>query len=96
MFHNFLLNESNCNDKRSSFLQPRIQQFNYPILKNCSGGTTGVVVNGRELHAKDLALLHSRGLPIERGKSYIVEISGRVLDEISGEEVRNLGPLAPT
>ncbi|CAM8899648.1 unnamed protein product [Rhodiola kirilowii] len=77
-------------------IPPRIKQFDYPISENCSGGTSGVIVNGRELHKKDLALLHSRGLPIERGKSYTVEISGRVLDKDSGEELNSLGQLAPT
>lgn len=63
---------------------------------NCSAGNTGVFVNGRELHQKDLDLLASRGLPTARDGSYIVEISGKVLDEDTGEEVDSLGKLAPT
>lgn len=77
-------------------LQPHIEEFNYPMPDNCAGGNTGVYVNGRELHEKDLDLLASRGLPAERNRSYIVEISGRVLDEDSGEEIECLGKLAPT
>ncbi|CAK9146362.1 unnamed protein product [Ilex paraguariensis] len=45
---------------------------------------------------KDLNLLGSRGLPTDGDRSYIVEISGRVLDEDSGEELESLGKLAPT
>lgn len=63
---------------------------------NCAGGSTGVFVNGRELSPKDLKLLASRGLPTDRDRSYILEISGRVLDEDSGEELESLGKLAPT
>ncbi|OVA00846.1 Protein of unknown function DUF3133 [Macleaya cordata] len=77
-------------------IPPSIEEFNYPMPKNCSGGTTGVFVNGRELHQKDLDLLASRGLPTTRDRSYIIEISGSVLDEDSGEELDSLGKLAPT
>nr|GMD61905.1 protein ENHANCED DISEASE RESISTANCE 4 [Ipomoea batatas] len=75
---------------------PFIEEFNYPMPENCAGGNTGVFVNGRELHNKDLQLLCSRGLSSERDRSYIVEISGRVLDEDTGEELDSLGKLAPT
>lgn len=77
-------------------MQPFIQEFNYPISKNCAGGNTGVLVNGRELHHKDLALLVRRGLPTTAGRSYVLEFSGNVFDEVSGEELGNLGKLAPT
>ncbi|XP_060218457.1 uncharacterized protein LOC132645476 isoform X1 [Lycium barbarum] len=77
-------------------IPPFIEEFNYPMPDNCAGGSTGVFVNGRELHPKDLKLLSSRGLPAERDRSYILEISGRVLDEDSGEELESLGRLAPT
>lgn len=63
--------------------------------KNCGRGNTGVIVNGRELHHKDLDLLIGRGLPSAPG-SYKIEISGRVWDESSGEELDSLGKLAPT
>ncbi|OMO64330.1 hypothetical protein CCACVL1_21850 [Corchorus capsularis] len=75
---------------------PFIEEFNYPMPENCAGGTTGVFVNGRELHQKDLDLLVNRGLPTDRDRSYIIEISGRVLDEDTGEELDCLGKLAPT
>lgn len=80
----------------SLLLQPFIEEFNYPMPQSCSCGKTGVFVNGRELHQKDLKLLSGRGLPIERDRSYILEISGRVLDEGTGEELESLGKLAPT
>ncbi|TXG62995.1 hypothetical protein EZV62_009989 [Acer yangbiense] len=77
-------------------IPPFIEELNYPMPENCAGGTTGVFVNGRELHQKDLDLLSSRGLPAARDRSFIVEISGRVLDEDTGEELDSLGKLAPT
>ncbi|URE45395.1 hypothetical protein MUK42_21516 [Musa troglodytarum] len=77
-------------------IPPFIEEFNYPMPKNCAGGNTGVLVNGRELHQKDLDLLIGRGLPATRDCSYIIEISGKVWDESSGEEIESLGKLAPT
>ena len=77
-------------------LQPFIEEFDYPMPEKCAGGNTGVFVNGRELHLKDLDLLAGRGLPTSRHRSYIIEISGRVLDEDTGEELEGLGKLAPT
>ncbi|URE45018.1 hypothetical protein MUK42_14815 [Musa troglodytarum] len=74
---------------------PIYPEFNYPMPKNCGRGNTGVIVNGRELHHKDLDLLIGRGLPSTPG-SYKIEISGRVWDESSGEELASLGKLAPT
>lgn len=63
---------------------------------NCSAGNTGVYVNGRELHQKDLDLLATRGLPTTRDKFYSIELSGRVFDGDSGKELDELGKLAPT
>ncbi|KAJ9706140.1 hypothetical protein PVL29_001615 [Vitis rotundifolia] len=77
-------------------IPPFIEEFNCSMPEDCSSGNTGVFVNGRELHQKDLDLLASRGLPTTRDKSYIIEISGRVLDEDTGEELDSLGKLAPT
>ncbi|KAL1216603.1 Protein ENHANCED DISEASE RESISTANCE 4 [Cardamine amara subsp. amara] len=77
-------------------LPPFIEELNYPMPENCSGGTTGVFVNGRELHRKDLDLLAGRGLPPDRDRSYVVDITGRVIDEDTGEELDCLGKLAPT
>ncbi|KAF2315228.1 hypothetical protein GH714_038504 [Hevea brasiliensis] len=73
-----------------------IEEFNYSMPENCAGGNTSVFVNGRELHQKDLDLLAGRGLPTDKDRSYIIEISGRVLDEDTGEELDSLGKLAPT
>ncbi|KAK9757854.1 hypothetical protein RND81_01G190500 [Saponaria officinalis] len=75
---------------------PSIEEFNYPMPENCAAGNTGVFVNGRELHQKDLELLSSRGLPASKDRSYIVEITGRVVDEDTGKELDSLGKLAPT
>ncbi|KAL5156213.1 Protein ENHANCED DISEASE RESISTANCE 4 [Glycine soja] len=77
-------------------IPPFIEEFNHPLPDKCSGGNTGVFVNGRELHQKDLDLLAGRGLPSDRDRSYIIDISGRVLDEDTGEELDSLGKLAPT
>uniref|UniRef100_A0A803M4W5 Zinc-ribbon domain-containing protein n=2 Tax=Chenopodium quinoa TaxID=63459 RepID=A0A803M4W5_CHEQI len=77
-------------------IPPFIEEFNYQMPENCAAGNTGVFVNGRELHQKDMELLTIRGLPALRDKSYIIEISGRVVDEDSGQELDSLGKLAPT
>ncbi|KAG8075633.1 hypothetical protein GUJ93_ZPchr0006g44151 [Zizania palustris] len=77
-------------------IPPYIPEFNFPMPKNCAGGNTGIFINGRELHQKDLDLLVSRGLSDSPGRSYIVENSGKVSDEVSGEELYGLGKLAPT
>ena len=77
-------------------MQPAIQEFSFPMLENCSKGDTAVYVNGRELRKKDLDLLASRQLPITRDKRYIIDKSGKVLEEQSKNFVVNLGKLAPT
>ncbi|MED6217396.1 hypothetical protein PIB30_017243 [Stylosanthes scabra] len=77
-------------------IPPFIEEFNYPMPEKCAGGNTGIFVNGRELHQRDLDLLSGRGLPLVSDRSYIVEISGRILDEDTGEELECLGRLAPT
>ncbi|KAG4938073.1 hypothetical protein AAZX31_16G025100 [Glycine max] len=75
---------------------PFIEEFRHPMPDKCAGGNTGVYVNGRELHQKDLDLLSRRGLPRDSNRYYIVEISGRVQDEDTGEDLDSLGKLAPT
>ncbi|KAJ4914586.1 hypothetical protein Rs2_00136 [Raphanus sativus] len=77
-------------------IPPFIEEFSRPMPDNCGAGNTGVFVNARELHERDLELLSSRGLPRGNNRSYIVDISGRVLDGDSGEELKSLGKLAPT
>lgn len=81
---------------RSLILQPFIKEFSYSMPKNCAGGNTGVLVNGRELHQKDFDLLVKRGLQPFSEKSYTVDISGSVIDAITGDKLRSLGKLAPT
>ncbi|XP_023746144.1 uncharacterized protein LOC111894298 [Lactuca sativa] len=77
-------------------IPPFIEEFDYPLPKNCGAGNTRVFVNGRELNQKDLDLLAGRGLPTTKDKSYIIDISGKVVDEDTGEELDGLGKLAPT
>ncbi|KAL6544143.1 hypothetical protein OROGR_010640 [Orobanche gracilis] len=77
-------------------IMPNIEEFDYPMPRDCAAGNTTVFVNGRELHQKDFDLLSSRGLPITRNRSYVVEITGKVIDEETGQELDGLGKLAPT
>ena len=66
------------------------------MSRECAGGTTGVVVNGRELHRKDLELLRRRGLSETPRKAYLVDSTGRVVEAATGLELRGLGKLAPS
>ncbi|KAF3563637.1 hypothetical protein DY000_02010776 [Brassica cretica] len=78
-------------------IPPFIEEFtHHPMPDNCAAGNTEVKVNGRELHKRDLELLAGRGLPRDKNRSYILDISGRILDGESGEELKSLGKLAPT
>lgn len=77
-------------------IPPFIEEFEHPMPKNCAAGNTAVFVNGRELNQKDLDLLAGRGLPTTKDRSYIIDISGKVVDEDTGEELVGLGKLAPT
>ncbi|KAL8201027.1 hypothetical protein R6Q57_012366 [Mikania cordata] len=77
-------------------IPPFIEEFNHPMPKTCAAGNTRVFVNGRELNQKDLDLLVGRGLPTTKDRSYIIDISGKVVDEETGEELDALGRLAPT
>ncbi|KAF3774755.1 Uncharacterized protein EJ110_NYTH52419 [Nymphaea thermarum] len=74
---------------------PYIQEFDVPMPKACSGGSTGVVVNGRELHRQDLDMLARKGLPREENREYFINISGQVTNKVTGERF-SLGNLAPT
>jgi hypothetical protein len=77
-------------------IPPFIEELNFPLARHCSHGKTGVLVNGRELHHKDLELLKKRGLPGTPGKAYNVDIDGRLTEETTGMELKGLGRLAPT
>ncbi|XP_022942884.1 uncharacterized protein LOC111447780 isoform X2 [Cucurbita moschata] len=77
-------------------IPPFIDEFTYPLSRNCAAGNTEIFVNGRELHKRDLELLSSRGLPTTPSKLYRIDISGRVVDEDTGKVLHNLGKLAPT
>ncbi|GKC93826.1 hypothetical protein Tco_1159268, partial [Tanacetum coccineum] len=75
---------------------PFIEEFDDLMPKKCAAGNTGVFVNGRELNQKDLDLLAGRGPPTTKDRSFIIDISGKVVDEDTNEEVDFLGKLAPT
>lgn len=77
-------------------IPPFIEEFSYPMTRDCSAGRTGIFVNGRELHHMDREKLCSRGLPDTAGMSYRIEIDGRVVEEATGSELRSLGRLAPS
>eukprot|EP00252_Welwitschia_mirabilis_P025868 TRINITY_DN8245_c0_g3_i1.p1 TRINITY_DN8245_c0_g3~~TRINITY_DN8245_c0_g3_i1.p1 ORF type:complete len:411 (+),score=65.87 TRINITY_DN8245_c0_g3_i1:149-1234(+) len=77
-------------------IPPFIEEFNFPMPRNCAGGQTRILVNGRELHQKDLNLLAGRGLPIVRDMEYYIDISGRVVDMSTNMELKGLGKLAST
>ncbi|CAN6467628.1 unnamed protein product [Victoria cruziana] len=76
-------------------IPPHIEEFNYPVPRNCTGGKTGIIVNGRELHQKDLDMLARKGLPTVANKEYIINVDGQVIDKSSGERL-DLVALAPT
>ncbi|KAH9617149.1 hypothetical protein KSS87_017656 [Heliosperma pusillum] len=77
-------------------IPPSIKEFSVPMPENCSRGDSTVYVNGRELLKTDLDLIARRGLPTSTDKRYVVDISGRVLDEETRDFVVNLGRLAPS
>ena len=80
----------------SCVCQAGIRELSTPMPIECAGGTTRVLVNGRELHRKDLELLRRRGLSETTHKSYLVDITGRVVEAATGQELRGLGKLAPS
>lgn len=41
------------------------------MWRGASGGHTGVIVNGRELHAVDVARLRRAGVPVQRGRFWL-------------------------
>ncbi|XP_074317700.1 uncharacterized protein LOC141653754 [Silene latifolia] len=77
-------------------IPPSIKEFSVPMPENCSRGDSAVYVNGRELLKTDLDLIARRGLPTTTDRRYVVDISGRVLDEETRDFVVNLGRLAPS
>ncbi|KAL9246667.1 hypothetical protein vseg_020173 [Gypsophila vaccaria] len=77
-------------------IPPSIKEFSAPMPEDCSKGDTAVYVNGRELNQRDLGLLARRGIPTTKDRRYVVDISGRVLDEGTRDFIVNLGRLAPS
>jgi hypothetical protein len=54
------------------------------LQRHFSGGTTGVVINGRELAPRDLTVLKSRGLSDEP-RSYWLDIAGQLTDAVTNQ-----------
>ena len=42
-----------------------------PLWRQASGGRTGVIVNGRELHMLDVLALRGYGIPVRRGRYWL-------------------------
>ncbi|KAK9668378.1 hypothetical protein RND81_13G056100 [Saponaria officinalis] len=83
-------------DRCLGIIPPFIEEFRFPMPEDCSRGDSKVFVNGRELQERDLNLLARRGLPTTRDMYYVVDISGKVVDEQTRDFVVNLGRLAPS
>ncbi|BFI21188.1 hypothetical protein MPTK1_8g00203 [Marchantia polymorpha subsp. ruderalis] len=77
-------------------IPPLIHELDYPMAADCAGGSTGITVNGRELHHMDLQRLVGRGFPKAPGMAYRVDIDGKFVELSSGAELRSLGHLAPS
>jgi hypothetical protein len=69
-------------------VQPGIPEFDFPLPPDAAGGTTGVYVNGRQLAARDLAMLRQRKFPTKAGKRYTLDIGGTLKEEETGKVVR--------
>ncbi|GAQ81444.1 hypothetical protein KFL_000800220 [Klebsormidium nitens] len=75
-------------------LPPGIPEFDFPLPPDAAGGTTGIYVNGRQLAARDLAMLRQRKFPQKERKRYTLDIGGTLKDEETGKLVIELGKLA--
>lgn len=67
--------------------QPGIPEFDFPLPPDAAGGTTGIYVNGRQLAARDLAMLRQRKFPQKERKRYTLDIGGTLKDEETGKVV---------
>ncbi|GJP30979.1 hypothetical protein CLOM_g7538 [Closterium sp. NIES-68] len=65
---------------------------NAPMSMDCSGGKSKILVNGRELHRKDVKALAERGLPETLGGRYTLDADGTLVNEF-GRVAAALGPL---
>lgn len=54
------------------------------LQRHFSGGTTGVIINGRELAPRDLTVLKSRGVSDEP-RSYWLDITGQLTDAMTNQ-----------
>ena len=68
-----------------------------PLSRHFSSGRTRMLVNGRELHRRDLGVLQQRGLVEQPGAAFLLDIDGHLADATTGEELPpGLGKLAPS
>ncbi|CAI5486061.1 unnamed protein product, partial [Closterium sp. Naga37s-1] len=77
-------------------LPANIPQLREPMRRDCAGGRTRVLVNGRELCQRDLAPLTRRGMPGAAQRQYTLDASGQLRDAASSALVSHLGHLAPS
>ena len=54
------------------------------LQRHFSGGTTGVIINGRELAPRDLTVLKSRGVSDEP-RAYWLDIIGQLTDAVTNQ-----------
>lgn len=95
--HGCAASEVKCAEAaRAGAVQAGIPELTGNMAWDCSRGHTGVLVNGRELGADDLALLQRRGLPTAPHHSYTLDSAGNVHDARSNRFVLSLGMLAPS
>ncbi|GJP58026.1 hypothetical protein CLOP_g20100 [Closterium sp. NIES-67] len=77
-------------------LPAHIPQLREPMRRDCAGGRTRVVVNGRELSQRDLGPLTQRGMPGAPHRVYTLDATGQLRDATSNALVSHLGHLAPS
>ncbi|CAI5979671.1 unnamed protein product [Closterium sp. NIES-65] len=65
---------------------------NAPVSMDCSGGKSKILVNGRELHRKDVKVLAEKGFPETLGGRYTLDADGTLVNEF-GRVAANLGSL---
>ncbi|CAI5474076.1 unnamed protein product [Closterium sp. Yama58-4] len=65
---------------------------NTPMSMDCSAGKSKILVNGRELHRKDVKILAEKGFPETLGGRYTLDADGTLVNEF-GRVVANLGSL---
>lgn len=75
-------------------VQPMMREFGSGVLaRDSSGGRTGVFLNGREVHKKELNILVRKGLPDAPGGNFILEADGTVYDCSTQQSLGMVGKL---